>query len=183
MRTAQMRSGQETRSCPGKQPLAMPHRRLPRVDLPRHTYALTCCLDRRRRLFADPDLCRALIDLWAEARERGDIVLHGYVIMPDHYHVLATLTEAPSISNVVRRAHSTFARMVRSRLVVDGRVWQRRFWDHVIRDDEDWRTKLRYLHDNPVRAGLVEYATDYPWSSASFWETGTGPVTCEGAAW
>jgi|GEM_PF-3237269 len=98
----------------------MRHRRLPRVDLPSHTYALTCCLDQRRRLFTDPDLTRALIALWAEARDRGD---------------------------------------------------------------DDWRTKLTYLHDNPVRAGMVEVSTDYPWSSAAFWETGIGPVTCHGVDW
>jgi len=161
----------------------MRHRRLPRVDLSHRTYALTCCLDRRRRLLADPDLARALIELWVEARERGDIVLHGYVVMPDHYHVLMTLTGAPSVTNVVRRAHSAFGRIVRSNGFRGGRVWQRRFYDHAVRDDEDWRTKLNYLHDNPVRAGLVEGAADYAWSSAKFWETGTGPVTCDGIAW
>jgi putative transposase len=161
----------------------MRHGRLPRLDLRGHTYALTCCVDRRRDLLADPDLARALIDLWVEARDRGDLLLHGYVIMPDHYHLLLTLSGAPSISSIVRRAHSAFARMVRSRGATEGRVWQRRFYDHVIRDDEDWGTKLNYLHDNPVRAGLVESAVDYVWSSASFWGTGTGPVTCDGITW
>jgi len=161
----------------------MRHRRLPRVDLPQRTYALTCCLDQRRRFFDDPDLARALIDIWAEGRGRGDIALHGYVVMPDHYHVLVTLTGAPSISNVVRRVHSAFGRIVRSRGFGGGRVWQRRFYDHVVRDDEDWRTRLTYLHENPVRAGLVECAVEYPWSSAAWWETRTGPVACDGVTW
>jgi hypothetical protein len=94
-----------------------------------------------------------------------------------------TLTGAPSISNVVRRLHSAFGRIVRSRGFRGGRVWQRRFYDHVIRGEEDWRTKLHYLHGNPVRAGLMESAADYPWSSASFWETGTGQVACDGVTW
>ncbi len=132
---------------------------------------------------ADPDLASALIDLWAEARDRGDIALHGYVIMPDHYHVLVTLTRVTSISNVVRRAHSALARLVRSRTAVHGRVWQRRFYDHAVRDEEDWRTRLNYLHGNPVRAGLVESAAEYPWSSGRFWESGTGIVTCGGLTW
>ena len=161
----------------------MRHRRLPRVDLPSHTYALTCCVDRRRRLFAEADLADALIALWVEARDRGDLVLHGYVVMPDHYHVLVTLTGAPSVSNVVQRLHGAFGRMVRARGFRGRRVWQRRFYDHVVRGEEDWRTQLNYLHGNPVRAGLVESAADYLWSSAAFWETGTGPVTCEGVAW
>lgn len=161
----------------------MRHRRLPRVDLPSHTYALTCCLDRRRRLLAEADLADALIAVWVEARDRGDLVLHGYVVMPDHYHVLFTLTGASSVANVVRRAHSAFARPLRTRGFDGGRVWQRRFYDHVVRGEEDWRTELSYLHDNPVRAGLVEAAADYPWSSAAFRQTGAGPVTCHGVDW
>jgi hypothetical protein len=51
----------------------------------------------------------------------------------------------------------------------------------VIRDEEDWRTKLSYLHENPVRAGLIENAADYHWSSCAFWETGEGPIECD--AW
>jgi len=161
----------------------MRHRRLPRVDLPSDTYSLTCCLNRRRRLFTEADLASALIALSAEARDRGDLVLHGYVVMPDHYHMLVTLTGAPSVTNVVRRVHSAFARPVRARGFGGGRVWQRRFYDHVGRGDEDWLAKLTYLHENPVRAGLVKSAVHYLWSSAAFWETGTGPVTCHGVDW
>jgi putative transposase len=66
---------------------------------------------------------------------------------------------------------------------VDRRIWQTRFYDHVVRDEEDWRTRLNYMHDNPVRAGLVGSPTDHTWSSAMFWETGTGPVACDGTMW
>ena len=161
----------------------MRHRRLPRVDLPSQTYTLTCCLDRRRRLLADAELAEVLIALWAEVRDRGDLALHGYVVMSGHYHVLLTLTGTPSISNIVRRVHGAFGRRARTRWFRGRRVWQRRFYDHVVRDDGGWRTKLNYLDGNPVRAGLVESAADYPWSRAAFWETDTGPVTCDGVAW
>ena len=161
----------------------MRHRRLPRVDLPHHSYYLTCCLDRRRPLLARPDLAQHLLDLYVDQRDRGAIVLHGYVVMPDHYHIVATLRAEPSISGVVRKAHSLFAAHCRRCAAVRGRVWQRRFYDHVIRDEEDWRTKLNYMHENPVRGELVGCAADYPWSSAAFWQTGRGPVACDGIAW
>ena len=154
----------------------MRRRRLPRLDVPHRTYYLTCCLDRRRPLLARPDLAQHLLDLYADQRDLGAILLHGYAIMPDHYHVVLTLRSEPSISGVVRKAHSLFAAHCRRSAGLRGRVWQQRFYDHLIRDDEDWRTKLAYLHENPVRAGLVTSPSDYPWSSAAFWETGAGPV-------
>ena len=161
----------------------MRHRRLPRMDLPNHTYFLVCCLEHRRPLFENGRLAELLIDLYVEARERGDIKLHGYVVMPDHYHVVVTLLGGASASNVVRRVHSAFARVARKDLHISDRVWQRRFWDHGLREDEDWRQVLQYVHANPVRRGLADDPTDYPWSSCQFWETGEGPVACDPLWW
>ena len=159
----------------------MRHRRLPRVDLPGHSYYLGCCLDGRRSLFGDRSLAELLVSLYVQQRDHGAIALHGYVVMPDHYHVLLALRGDSSISGVVMRGvHSLFARACREATGVRGRVWQRRFYDHVIRDREDLCTKLSYMHGNPVRARLVENAVEYPWSSCRFWETGIGPVTCDG---
>jgi putative transposase len=53
----------------------------------------------------------------------------------------------------------------------------------VIRDEKDFFEHADYIHSNPVKAGLVTAATDYPWSSAAFWETGEGIVTCDGLRW
>ena len=157
----------------------MRHRRLPRVELPAHTYYLTCCLDGRRPLFKHSKLAEALIALYVHARDRGDVALHRYVVMPDHYHVLVTLRGSPSISNVVRRVHSAFSRRIRKEFGINDRVWQRRFYDHVIRDEEDWQEKLTYMHGNRVRAGLVDEPTAYAWSSCRYWETGSGPAACD----
>ncbi|NIM04497.1 MAG: hypothetical protein GTN65_02505 [Armatimonadetes bacterium] len=120
----------------------MLYRRLPRVDLPGHPYYLTCCLDRRRPLFKHPQLAELLIDLYATRRDNGDILLHGYVVLPDHYHVILSLRGEHSISAVVRAVHSLFARKCRRMIGVSGRVWQKRFYDHVIRDEKDWLNKI-----------------------------------------
>jgi len=157
----------------------MLHRRLPRRDILGRTYYLTCCLDRRRPLFKHGSLAELLVTLYAAERDAGNIRLHGYVIMPDHYHVVLTLLQEISISAVVRKIHSLFAPECRRQIAVSGRVWQRRFYDHVVRDEEDLRTKMVYMHNNPVRAELVADLALYPWSSSSFWETGAGPVACD----
>lgn len=161
----------------------MRHRRLPRVDLPHHTYFLTCCTYDRRPLFRTACLAEMLIGLYAGYRGRGDIRLHGYVVMPDHYHVLVTLAAERSVGELVRKIHSAFARRCRETTGVRGRIWQRRFYDHVIRDEEDWRIKLAYVHDNPVQRELVDEASRYPWSSARFWLTGAASVNCDGVIW
>jgi len=159
----------------------MCHRRLPRVDLAGRSYFLTCCVEKRRQLLRHARWARAIIGLYAEARDRGDILLHGYVVMPDHYHVLVTLTGSASVSGLVRRAHSAFSHQVRQRMAVEGRVWQRRFYDHVARDERDFLARLSYMHDNPVNAELVKKPEDYEWSSFRYWEKGEGPVVCD--AW
>jgi putative transposase len=155
------------------------HRRLPRVDISGQAYYLTCCLDCRQTLFRRGELAELLISLYASERDRGAIALHGYVVMPGHYHVLLTLCQCTSISALVRRVHSFFAPPCRRITGLTGRVWQRRFYDHVIRDATDLRTKLAYLHKNPVRAELVDDPLAYPWSSCRFWETGSGRVACD----
>jgi len=153
--------------------------RLPRVDLPNHTYYLTCCLDKRRPVLAEPRFADYLLDLYVGERDRENIALHGYVLMPDHYHVLLTLMKEPSVSCLVRRIHSLFARLCRGVIPVRGRVWQRRFYDHAIRDEEDAKAKLAYMHANPVTAGLTDDPLSYHWSSCHFWLTGGGAVQCD----
>ena len=154
-------------------------KRLPRLDLSHLTYYLTCCLDRRRPLLAKPGLADHLLRLYLAERDRGNTDLHGYVIMPNHYHVLFTLKKETSVSALVRRVHSFFGRRCRQVVRVTGRVWQRRFYDHVIRDQEDAEAKLAYMHANPFTAGLTDDPVAYRWSSYRFWEAGEGPVQCD----
>jgi putative transposase len=157
----------------------MLYRRLPRVDLPGHMYFITGCLEGRRPVLKEEALADLLLDLYVEARERGRISLHAYVLMPDHYHLLLTLHGDASISGLVRRVHSAFSRRYRDTRAAAGRLWQRRFYDHVIRDERDWQECWNYIHANPVMAGLVSNPTAYLWSSCAFWETGEGPVRCD----
>lgn len=154
-------------------------KRLPRLDLSHHTYYLTCCLDRRRPLFKKPALAQRLLGLYVAERDQGNVALHGYVIMPDHYHVLLTLKRETSVSAVVRRVHSLFGRWCRGMIPVSGRVWQRRFYDHVIRDEKDAEAKLTYMHANPFTAGVTDDPLAWRWSSYRFWQTGEGAIRCD----
>ena len=117
----------------------------------------------RLPIFRRDTSARLLIQTLAEYRDQGKFLLHEFVIMPDHVHAL--LTPAPEIS-LERAMHfikGGFSFRLKSRLP----VWQASFTNHRVRDLEDFESHRRYIRMNPVRAGLVARAEEYPYSSAA----------------
>ncbi|MCP4568825.1 MAG: hypothetical protein GY841_14705 [FCB group bacterium] len=108
-----------------------------------------------------------------------DGLLTGYVLMPSHIHMLAYLHSISDLSRFVQAFKSISARRLkktdlgeyRNLLIKKGqfRLWKPRFDDFIIRNEEQFLTKLEYIHNNPVKAGLVDVATDWPYSSAKDW--------------
>ncbi|MFC3714900.1 transposase [Luteimonas soli] len=93
---------------------------------------------------------------------------HGHVLLDDHLHLLLTPAPGTQVPLLV----GSFKRAVQSRLTGEaghGRLWQRRYFDHVIRDADDFTRHLDYLHFNPVKHGLVRRAGDWQWSSFGEW--------------
>ena len=89
-------------------------------------------------------------------------------------------------SNRLRRIKGEFSRQIplpadlRQSQIEKGErgVWQRRFWEHAIRDEEDWRRHMDYIHHNPVKHGLVERVRDWPHSSFhAYVQRGVYPVS------
>jgi len=142
-------------------------------------YFVTSGTHERRPLFRDPRLCLILLENLRFYHERMNFGLHGYVIMPDHIHLLITPREGSSISDIMRNLKSYAVREMRHALGIDGPVWQRRFYDRVIRNEEQFRSALDYIHLNPVKARLVQSASGYEFSSCRFWEEGLGPIALD----
>lgn len=91
----------------------------------------------------------------------------AWVLMPDHVHWLIRLGEVDALASVVNRLKSASARGANRALCRSGPLWARSFHDHTLRAEEDLRRSARYAIANPVRAGLVERAGDYPfWNAA-----------------
>jgi REP element-mobilizing transposase RayT len=90
--------------------------------------------------------------------------------MPNHYHLLLTLLGDHRIHQVIQRINSLSARRVNALEGRCGRLWARRFYDHVVRNQDDFGECLRYIHDNPRAGGLTDVSSAYPYSSASYWE-------------
>jgi len=91
-------------------------------------------------------------------------LLHAFVIMPDHVHIL--LTPNASLEKTVQFIKGGFSYRAKKELGSNMEVWQKGFSDHRIRDAEDYLRHVEYIRQNPVRKHLCEHAEEYPYSSA-----------------
>jgi len=133
-----------------------------------------------------------------EVRERYRFVVVGYVVMPDHIHLLISEPERGDPSRVMQAVKQGFVRRVLKTLrrrrssaqqelfaVGAEHVWQRRFYDFNVRTARKRSEKLRHMHRNPVKRGLVQEPEQWKWSSYrsyAFGEAGTVGINEWGAA-
>jgi putative transposase len=126
-----------------------------------HTYFLTICVEGRRRLFADARLIAQVIVQLQQCSERYEFAVIAYCFMPDHLHLLV---EGRSDRSDFRE----FVRVLKQRTAFYAKrdlgitLWQRGYYEHVLRSEESLEQKARYLLENPVRAGLVASPQEYP---------------------
>jgi putative transposase len=124
------------------------------------------------------DLLTRHIDLLREAvrkvKKSHPFTIHAFVVLPEHLHCVLQLPEgdcdftlrwrliksefSKSLPNTERRSAVRMRRGERG-------IWQRRFWEHVIRDEADYNAHIDYVHINPVKHGLVKYVKDWSYST------------------
>ena len=125
-------------------------------------YFVTSCTLGRRKAFTNNDFCEECRrELLATPRQFG-FTLAAYCLMPDHVHCLVTGHRADaSLRSFVAmwKQRTGFAWSTRS----GERLWQKGYYEHVLRADEEHLSIARYIFENPVRAGLVAQVMDYPW--------------------
>jgi len=150
--------------------------RLKRYYGAQHLHFITSsCYHRWPRLGtgARPDLFLKLLE---EARRRYRFVVVGYVVMPEHFHLLISEPEVGDPSVVMKVVKERFARRVhrggRSKTQLgfwpeadEARIWQKRFYDFNVWSERKRIEKLRYMHRNPVKRGLVAEPEQWAWSS------------------
>jgi len=140
--------------------------------VPGGTYFFTVTLaDRRSKVLVDRiDLLRNALRV---ARRECPFVIDATVILPDHLHTIFTLPPGDSdFSGRWRRIKGHFSSALidastdlKRRPNGDLALWQRRFWEHTIRDEGDFARHVDYIHFNPVKHGLVPRVRDWPYSS------------------
>ena len=109
-----------------------------------------------------------------ETRSRHPFTIDEIVVLPDHLHAVWTLPEGDAdfamrwrlIKSAFSRSLGSGGRVSRSRAAKGERgIWQRRYWEHTIRDEDDFARHVDYVHINPVKHGLVARVRDWPSSS------------------
>ncbi|MBN1898488.1 MAG: transposase [Spirochaetes bacterium] len=129
-------------------------------------YFLTSVTKDRNPIFQDGKYANLLLAIIEYLKYYLDYRIYGYVIMPDHFHILIYAFGKYSISKIMNLIKGNFARKYNQIINNVGRtVWQRSYYDEVIRNSLDFFNKLNYMHNNPVKAGLVDDPKDYPFSS------------------
>lgn len=127
------------------------------------SYMVTTETWQRRTLFRVGSWAKLFIDTIYHYRGRA-YLLHEFVIMPDHVHLL--LTPLTSIEKAVQFIKGGFSYRARKDLGSNIEVWQKGFSDHRIRDASDYGIHVSYIHQNPVKEHFCEKAGDFPYSSA-----------------
>ncbi len=120
-----------------------------------------------------------------ETRLKFDIKVFGYVVMPEHVHLLISEPHDNGLSKLVQMLKTKVAIQARQenwRSAGGTPFWQARYFDHNVRNHPGFVTQLRYIHRNPVKRGLCGAPEDWPWSSFRAWalgETHIVTVECE----
>jgi putative transposase len=141
-------------------------RRLDRVWIPHAVYFITTCVHGRRKLLNSCTHVDALLREWQGCRDRHGWLIGRYVIMPDHVHFFCA--EDPGgakspLSAFVGAWKEWTAKALIKESGIPSPVWQKQFFDHVLRHGESYAEKWNYVRENPVRAGLVHAWTDWPY--------------------
>lgn len=142
------------------------------------SYFFTLVTYRRRAFLCEPEIRSALRDAIIAVRQRHPFVIEAWVLLPDHLHAIWTLPPndanfalrwaqikrqvSMQCASQLKRADWLNASRIRHR---ESTLWQRRYWEHQIRDETDMQRHMDYLHFNPIKHGLVEYLADWPFSS------------------
>ncbi len=125
-------------------------------------FFITSVTIQRLPIFRHETNAKLLIDTLTHYRDQRKFLLHEFVIMPDHIHLLLTPSPDIALERAVQFIKGGFSYRMKTR----GTIWQSSFTNHRVRDLGDYGRHREYIHLNPVRAHLVERARDYPYSSA-----------------
>ncbi len=132
-----------------------------------YTYFVTTRSWEGRTLFRVPEVARIVAEQILHYRGEGFYLLHAFVIMPDHVHVLLTPGSSVTLEKAVQLIKGGSSHRVHTERNHKMSIWQAGFHDWTVRDEDDFRVKVAYIHSNPVKARLVEKAELWPYSSAS----------------
>ena len=125
-------------------------------------FFVTFCTYERRKLHALDAVHAEFVAFALQANSQHSIAVGRYVIMPDHVHLFVRGPDDFQLGSWVGRLKQALAKHIA--LAAAAPIWQRGFFDHVLRSDESYSQKWNYVRENSVRAGLVKNANDWRYS-------------------
>ena len=130
------------------------------------TYFVTASTWAHRTLFQTERMATLFLDTMSAYRNNAKYLLHEFVLMPDHFHLLLTPIHGLTLERAMQLIKGGFSYRVGKELAFKMEIWERGYIDHRIRDITDFRNHVQYIHENPVEAGLASVPEDYPYCSA-----------------
>lgn len=171
--------------------------RLPRLTLPGYPHHIIQRGNNRQAIFACAADYQVMLGLLEENAKKFDVLVHAYVLMSNHLHLLATPQAADGLPKMMQAVGRSYVRYFNDTQKRSGTLWEGRYKSTVIQADRYLLACMAYMDLNPVRAGLVMQPQDYPWSShlhylgvrtdrlitphALYWELGNTPFAREAA--
>lgn len=145
------------------------------------THFITFSCYHRRRLFTTDESRRIFESALERVRRSYRLYVYGYVVMLEHVHLLLSEPQVDTLADALKSLKQGVSRRLIGTLPLKpepglngahGHFWQKRYYDFNIRNYPQFVEKLRYLHRNPVKAGLCERPEDWLWSSFRHYATG-----------
>lgn len=171
--------------------------RLPRLTLPGYPHHVIQRGNNRQAIFASVTDYQSLLDLLDDNANKFGVAIHAYVLMSNHFHLLATPQTANGLPQMMQAVGRRYVRYFNDAQKRSGTLWEGRYKSTLIQSDRYLLACMAYIDLNPVRAALVAQAGDYPWSSyghysgqridklitphALVWELGNTPFAREAA--
>ena len=169
--------------------------RLPRLTIPGYPHHVIQRGNNRQAIFASVGDRQMLLNLLLDNARKFGVALHAYVLMTNHFHLLATPQSADALPQMMQAVGRRYVRYFNDAQGRSGTLWEGRYRSTLIQTDRYLLACMAYIDLNPVRAGLVAEAKDYPWSShghyvglhsdklitphSLYWELGNTPFARE----
>lgn len=139
--------------------------RLPRLSLPGYPHHIIQRGNNRQAIFSSPADYQVLLDLIEENAKKSGVAIHAYVLMVNHFHLLVTPEAADSLPRMMQAVGRRYVRYFNDGQGRSGTLWEGRYRSTLMQAETSLLACMAYMDLNPVRAGLVSEARDYPWSS------------------
>ena len=132
-------------------------------------YFVTAVTRNREPIFRNARAAELILTGLGKLHEELEFALLGYVVMPDHIHLVVAPGPIANLSRIMQSVKGRFAREWNHRRGKSGSIWQPRYYESAVRSEQQLVQWLKYIDDNPVHAGLTHSPQDYPYCSAGGW--------------